>query len=271
MKRLLQVVNIIAFLATVFVNYLSNTGIINHTTIGEVSKGLNSLFTPASYAFSIWGLIYMLLLGFIIYQGRSLLTHVRDDGFITKVGWNFVFSCAANIAWVFCWLYGYTGLSCLFIFVMLISLLKIVVDNDMELWDAPISVIAFLWWPFVFYSGWVTVASIANVAAYLVKMGWNGFGISEPAWTLIMIVIALIINLLVTWKRNMREFALVGAWSLVAIAYANYGQHQSIVYAAGAAALILVVSSGIHGFLNRDTNPLIKFMEFRSGKGSRQN
>jgi len=48
----------------------------------------------------------------------------------------------------------------------------------MELWDAPISVIAFLWWPFVFYSGWVTVASIANVSSYLVKIGWDGFGIS---------------------------------------------------------------------------------------------
>ncbi|WP_036384779.1 hypothetical protein [Muricauda sp. MAR_2010_75] len=266
MKRILQIVNTIAFVSTVFVNYLSNTGKMNNTSIGEVSNDLDSLFTPASYAFSIWGLIYLLLLGFVVYQGRSLFTQVRDDGFIGKVGWNFALSCAANIAWVVSWLYGYTGLSCIFIFILLLSLLKIVMDNAMELWDAPISVIAFLWWPFVFYSGWVTVASIANVSVYLVKLGWDGFGISEEIWTMIMIVIALVINLLVTWKRNMREFALVGAWALVAIAFANYEQHQSIVFTAGAAALILVVSSGIHGFLNRDTNPLVKFMEFRRGK-----
>lgn len=268
MKGVLQIVNSIVFVLMVFVNYLSNTGVINNTTIGEVSNGLTSLFTPAGYAFSIWGLIYLLLLVFIVYQGRSLFTTVRDDGFIHKIGWSFAFSCMANIAWVFCWLYGYTGLSCVFIFLLLISLLKVVLDNSMELWDAPISVIAFLWWPFVFYSGWVTVACIANVSAYLVKIGWDGFGISEENWTLIMIVVALVINLLVTWKRNMREFALVGAWALAAIAYANYEQHQNIVYTAGVAALILVISSSIHGYLNRDTNPLIKCMEYRNGKAN---
>ncbi len=69
--------------------------------------------------------------------------------------------------------------SILAIFVLLFSLLKIVMKNSMELWDAPISVIAFLWWPFVFYSGWVTVASIANVAVYLTSIGWNAWGYSE--------------------------------------------------------------------------------------------
>lgn len=268
MKRILQIVNIIAFVLTVFINYLSNTGIINNTTIGEVSNGLNSLFTPAGYAFSIWGLIYLLLLGFIVFQGRSLFTKVGDDGFIRKVGWSFALSCVANIAWIVSWLYGYTGLSCIFIFILLISLLKIVMDNVMELWDAPISVIAFLWWPFVFYSGWVTVASIANVSAYLVKMGWDGFGISEEVWTMVMIIIALIINLLVTWKRNMREFALVGAWALAAVAYANYGSHLNIAYVAGGAATVLLVSSSYHAFLNRATNPFIKLMEFKKGKKS---
>ncbi len=84
----------------------------------------------------------------------------------------------------------------------------------MELWDAPISVIAFLWWPFVIYSGWLTVACIANVTLYLTKIGWDGFGISPEIWTIIIISIATVLNLIVTWTRNMREFALVGAWTL---------------------------------------------------------
>ena len=72
MKKILQIGNGIAFVSVVFINYFSNTGLLNNTTIGEISKDLNSLFTPAGYAFSIWGLIYLLLLGFAIYQGRSL-------------------------------------------------------------------------------------------------------------------------------------------------------------------------------------------------------
>lgn len=262
MKKILQISNGVALVSTIFINYLSNTGAINNTTIGDVSDGLNSLFTPAGYAFSIWGFIYLLLLGFIVYQGRSLFVNVRNDAFVLKIGWWFVISCFANSAWVFCWLYGYTGISCIFIFLLLFSLLKIVINNDMELWDAPISVIAFLWWPFVFYSGWVTVASIANVSSYLIKIEWDGFGISPTVWTLIMIVIASIINLMVTWIRNMREFALVGAWALAAIAYANYESNMTIVYTATVAAAILMISSMAHGFKNRETNPMTKCVEY---------
>ena len=262
MKKTLQIANGIAFVATIVVNYLSNTGIINGLTIGSVSDDLNTLFTPAGYAFSIWGIIYLLLLGFAIYQGRSLFVKVRDDAFVLKTGWWFVISCVANSAWVLCWLYGYLGFSLLCMFIILIALIKIVIANSMELCDAPITVIVFLWWPFVIYSGWITVASIANVSAYLVSIEWNGFGISEAAWTIIMILIATSINFTITWKRNMREFALVGAWALVAIAVANWDTHQNISYTALCSAAILCLSSAYHGFKNRITNPFNKLNQY---------
>tara|TARA_R100000306_G_scaffold1735_2_gene4716 strand:+ start:12828 stop:13628 length:801 start_codon:yes stop_codon:yes gene_type:complete len=261
MKKTLQIANLIAFIATVFVNYLSNTGAINNTTIGEVSASMSNLFTPAGYAFSIWGFIYLLLLGFVIYQSRSLFTKVRDDAFVLKTGWWFVLSCVANIMWVTFWLYGYISFSILAMFILLFSLLKIVMNNRMELWDAPISVITFLWWPFVFYSGWITVASIANIAAYLSSTGWDGWGLSETSWTVLMVIIAGIINLAVTWKRNMREFALVGVWALIAIAVANWDSNQSIVYATLITAAVLFISSAIHGIKNRETSPIQKCKE----------
>lgn len=262
MKKTLQIANGISFVSVLIVNYLSNTGWMNDTTIEEVSDGIDSLFTPASYAFSIWGLIYLMLLGFVIYQGRSLFVKVRDDEFVLKIGWWFVISCLANMAWVISWIYGHTGLSCILIFILLFSLLVIVLKNRMELWDAPISVIAFLWWPFVFYSGWVTVASMVNVSTYLVKIGWDGFGVSPESWTVIMMLIAMAINLIVTWKRNMREFALVGAWALVAISVANNETSLLIYYVGFATALVLIVSSGIHGYQNRDTSPIEKCKQY---------
>ncbi len=262
MKKKLQISNGIAFVSVLVINYLSNTGKINDTTIGEISGDLNTLFTPAGYAFAIWGLIYLSLIGFIIYQGRSLFMKVRDDEFVIRTGWWFVISCIANGAWVICWLFENTGLSVLCIFLLLFSLLKIVLNNNMERWDAPITVIAFLWWPFVIYSGWVTVASIANVSAWLTKIEWNGFGISESIWTIIMILIAGIINLLVTWNRSMREFAMVGVWALVAIAVANWEENTLIAYTCLAVSIILFLSSSIHGYRNRATNPMIKLKQY---------
>lgn len=263
MKKTLQVSNALFFVLTLLINYASNTGVFNNTTIGEISRDYTSLFTPAGYAFAIWGLIYLLLLLFIVYQARSLFLKDIEDAFVLKVGWWFVISCIANCAWVISWLYGYTGLSILFIFTMLISLIQIVLRNRMELWDAPIGTIVFLWWPFVIYSGWVTVASIANVSAYLVKIGWDGFGISSVTWTLIMILIATSINLLVTWRRNMREFALVGAWALIAIAYSNCEVQPLIAQVGTGAAIVLVLSSGWHGLKNYKTNPFLKFQQSR--------
>jgi len=268
MKKALQIGNGLALGSTIFINYLSNTGLMNNTTIGEVSDGYRSLFTPAGYTFAIWGIIYLLLFSFAIYQGRSLLVKVKDDSFVLKTGWWFIASCLFNSLWIFAWIYEYTGLSCVFIFLLLISLLKIVMNNRMELDDKPFPIISFVWWPFVIYSGWVTVASIANVSTYLMKIDWNGFGLSDTVWTLIMIAIAISVNLVVTWKRNMREFALVGAWALVGIGNANKITNDIVMYFAFASAAVLLISCAIHSYKNRATNPFVKFKQWKNSRVS---
>lgn len=266
MKKTLQISNGIALISTIFINYLSNTGLLNNTTIGEVSDSYKSLFTPAGYTFAIWGIIYLFLLAFAIYQGRSLFVKVKNDNFVLKTGWWFVLSCIFNSAWVFAWIYEFTGLSCLFIFGLLFSLLKIVMNNRMELDDKPIDTIVFLWWPFVIYSGWVTVASIANVSTYLLKIEWNGFGISAEIWTIVMVVITVIINLLVICKRNMREFAVVGIWALFGIVNANKNGDSGIVITLSLGIFILILAVSIHGYKNLKTNPFNKFLEWRKLK-----
>lgn len=256
MKKALQIANGIALVSTIFINYLSNTGVMNNTTIGEISNDYRSLFTPAGYTFAIWGIIYVFLFAFAIYQGRSLVVKIKNDDFVLRTGWWFVLSCVFNSLWVFAWIYEYTGWSCLFIFLLLGSLLKIVTNNRMQLEKQPFAIIALVWWPFVIYAGWVTVASIANVSTYLIKVGWNGFGISELNWTLIMITIAIAVNLVILFKRHMRPFALVGAWALVGIGNANKLTHETVMYVAFTGAVLLVLSTVIHLFINRSAKPL---------------
>lgn len=176
-----------------------------------------------------------------------------------EIGWWFVVSCAANCFWVIAWLYDYIGLSVLLMVILLFSLVKIILNTRMELDDLPLKKIAFVWWPFCLYSGWISVALIADVAAYLTKINWKGLGISEIAWTLIMIVIAGILNVFITWNRNMHEFALVGAWALVSIAVANWNGEKLIINCALTVAIIIFISSMIHAYKNRAGNPLKKF------------
>ena len=255
MKKLLQVLNVITFLVMVAVNYISNTGAIAGETMATVSARYENLFTPAGYAFSIWGLIYVSLLMFVVYQARDLFSNNKEVRIVHQVGWWFVISCTANVLWIFAWLNQYLLISVLIMLVLLFSLVKIILNTRMELDDEPLPVIAFVWWPFSFYSGWISVAIIANVAAYLTSIDWKGFGISEATWTVLMILIAGVINLVITWTRNMREFALVGVWALVAIAVANWNGELPVVITSLLVAAILFVSSSLHGYKNRETSP----------------
>jgi len=258
MNTTLKISNLIAFVSTLCINYLANTGLINGNTMATVSAKYENLFTPAGYAFAIWGIIYLFLFGFVIYQGLSLLNKAKNNDFANQVGWWFVVSCIANSLWVFAWLYEFIGVSVIIVLVLLFSLLKIIVRTNMERWDAPFKTIAFLWWPFCIYSGWVAVATIANLAAYLTKIGWDRFGISDINWTISMILVAGILNLFITWNRNMREFAMVGVWALIAIAVANWEVQPTIVYTAIVTAIILFLSSSVHAYINRSTNPFAK-------------
>lgn len=251
MKRTLQIANIVALIATIVINYLSNTGIFNNSTMASVSARYQNYFTPSGYAFSIWGLIYLLLAAFVIYQSRGISSKREVPAVVEKVGWLFVTSCAANSAWVLAWLYDFTGLSVLIMIALLTSLWRIIVRTRMEMDIIPLKKIALTWWPFAIYFGWITVALIANVAAWFTKIGWDGFGLSPVSWTVIMICIAGIVYLGLTWTRNLRESAMVGVWALVAVAVANWGTTPPVVNAALAVSAVLLISNGVHAYRNR--------------------
>jgi len=261
MKKKLSILNLMSVILVIAVNYISQIMEFNGTTIGEISSRYVNLFTPASYAFAIWGIIFLALLAYGIFQVRRVFFSEKESIFIEQTGYWFVLANILNCCWVFAFVYNYTGLSVIIMFGILISLIKIILNTNMERWDAPISTIAFIWWPICIYSGWISVATIANISAYLSKLNWNGGILSEQAWTISVIVLAIILNLWMIWKRNMREFALVGIWALFAIYIRHEGSYNPIAYTALIGCVILLLTITIHGFKNRNTNPFKKLQE----------
>jgi hypothetical protein len=251
MKKTLQIANILALIITLIVNYLSNRGIFNGNTMATVSARYQNSFTPSGYAFSVWGLIYLGLAAFVVYQSRGLFNDKPVHSIVGKIGWLFVFSCTANSLWVFAWLYDYTGLSVIIMAILLSTLLLIMSRTRMEMDVIPIKKIALTWWPFALYLGWITVAIIANCAAYLTKIQWDGFGIADTTWTIIMLCAAGIIFIGLTWIRNLRESSIIGIWGLVAVAMANWDKTPAIAYTAIAVSVIIFLSSAIHGYRNK--------------------
>lgn len=254
-QQTLSISNMVAVLFTIGINYYSQLYTINGNRVSDMSNKYSNLFTPAGYAFAIWGIIFLALFAFAAYQIYRTIVRKRQFDFISQSGLWFVVATVGTGLWVVVWLYDYTLLSVAVMLVTLFSLIKIVVNTDMERWRAPAKTIVFGWWPISIFSGWITVATIANISAYLSKIGWNGGFLSPIDWTIVMIVCATLLNLILIYTRGMREFAVVGAWALIAIYVRHQNNYESIAMTALVCAALILISVFIHAFMNRKINP----------------
>ena len=247
--------NTISLIFALVMNSLQGSEVFSGITVGEVSAKYETLFTPAGYAFAIWGVIYLLLILFVANQWFAWFKQ-KEDRELKQTGWWFALGNLANGLWVVAWLNEQMGLSVLLILVLLFSLIQLTIRLRLEIWDAPLKIIAFVWWPVCIYLGWVIVATVANISVFLVSIGWQGGFLSEKVWTILMIVAATVIYLVLIKTRNMREAAVVGIWALVAIAVKQWQINNEIVFAAIAASAILFVVIAVHGFKNKKTGKI---------------
>ena len=254
MKKVYAVLNLIVVVAVIIWNYFSNTGKINGKTIGEVSDKLDNLFTPAGYAFAIWGLIFIGLIANAIYQLKVAYGNDESKQKDVLTGPWLIIANVANGTWIYCWLNDYTGLSVLVMIVILLSLIRITFLLRLENHTPSREVIMLSWWPNTIYFGWISVALIANISAYLAKIGWAD-NVNEVNYTIVMVIVATIVNLAVLYTRNMREFCLVGIWSLIAIAMRS--EISSIYYTALICTGLLAVLTMLHAMKNYKQNSLL--------------
>ena len=268
--KLLVLFNTLTLICTVFLNYLSNTGFFGGKTIGEISEKYDTLFTPASYAFSIWGIIFLMLFAFVGFQVYILYKFKNSENdydnsenifieTIHQTSFWFIIANLCNATWVYVWLNEYVALSVMVMFFLLLSLIQLTKNLLLEVWDAPVRIIAFVWWPIVIYLGWIMVASIANVSSFLVSIGWQGDPFFASTWTVLMIIVATGLYLGLITLRNLREAAMVGVWAMIAIAYRQWNAEPLIAYVALVCASLIFLAASYHGYKNQETSPLIKW------------
>jgi len=215
-KSLLQAGNLLAGTATIIVNILAGLTLINNTSTAAVSDQYPNLFTPTGLTFAIWGVIYVLILVFLWYQLKGIRKGEAPE-VVEKIGGYFILSCAANIAWIFIWQYKYVNWSLLPMVLLLISLIEIYTRLGIGKATVPRRERYSVHLLFSVYLGWITVATIANVAAYLVAIGWDRFGLTEATWFGLVLAVATVIALLVLWTRRDLAYILVVVWAYIGI------------------------------------------------------
>lgn len=254
--------NLFSVFVVLAFNWASQAGRLGRATVGAISRKYDTLFTPSGYAFSIWGLIFLALIAFAGYGIYRSFRYDQGNDFIRDSAPWFIGANLMNAGWVIAFTQEWIGTSLVLIFALLACLILIIRKLRMERWDAPIGTIAFVWWPICLYSGWISVAAIANAALYLKFLGWTGGESLGPAtWTVAMVLVAIALNIFMVLSRNMREFALVGVWALIAIAVRHQDTSGLLYYTPLAGAVLLVIVVSWHGYRNRATNPLLKFRQ----------
>lgn len=242
-SKILSVVTIVAILSAIGINALSNFFPINGLNIGEISNQVFAgvLVTPANYAFAIWGVIYLGILAFGIYQ---LLPNRRDHSRIQKLRFPIIGASIFQSFWIFQFQSRNYWASVILMIGILLSLITAFLasrqDGDRlsreEKWLIQI--------PFSIYLGWISVASIVNIASALYSNHWDGLGISPVIWTVLLSAMSTAIAVLIILRYKDIAFTSVILWALVAIAARQASQPTILittsVCAIGLALLILL-------------------------------
>jgi benzodiazapine receptor len=244
----LKWINMLAFALTVLVNGLAgSTKILGGKSTAEISDANPTLITPAGYVFSIWGVIYILLGIFVVFQ---VLPSQREKGYQERIGWLFVSSSIINVAWLFLWQFEYLTASVALIFLLLATLIAIYLRLNIGRSTVSLREKLAVHLPFSVYLGWITIASIANVAVTFVSVKWDGFGISQETWALLILIIALLITLLVIATRKDAAYGLVVIWALLGIAV-KQSRIQNIVTTTEVSAVVIVIALALSILISR--------------------
>jgi hypothetical protein len=228
---MIRYINVLLFIAMIAVNWLANSLPINNVTTGQLSDSYPNLFVPAGITFSIWGIIYLLLGIFCVFQftGGNQVT-------ISKIGIPFAITCVLNALWIVAWHYRAVPVSLIIMLLLLATLVFI----NINLKSLQFGILKAA---FGIYLGWICIATVANVTALLVNYGWNGFGIEEQHWAISMILTGAVIISFALWMLRNPFAGLAAIWAFAGIAIKRQDDWRSIFLTAIIAIVIVSVAT----------------------------
>lgn len=210
-----QLLVILTVLATITVNILANALPLNGLNTGEISDRFRVYFVPAGYVFSIWGVIYLGLIAYAVFQA---LPSQRENPRLQAIaGWA-ILGNLANIAWIFLWHYEQFVGTLGAMLILLATLIAVYLRLGAGLTRVPPAETWAVRLPFSIYLGWITVATVANVTSLLDYLNWNGFGLAPEIWMVIVLAAVLVIAALMNFTRRDVAYAAVLLWALAGIA-----------------------------------------------------
>ncbi len=241
--RLRQILTFaVIFGGIAFNTIFNNIFPLNGMPMGEVS---NILFTsvqiiPADYAFAIWGVIYLGLIAFAIYQFQP---SQRQNPSLQSSGYLFILASLSQCAWIYLFLARLFPLSTIAMLGILLPLIGVYQNLGIGQQQISPSERWFLQIPISIYLSWITVATVVNISLSLYSLNWDGWGIAPPAWAALMMFVCSAIAIFVTSQRHDIAFSLVVIWALIAIAIRQIDTPLIVVTGVTMAIALILISA----------------------------
>jgi hypothetical protein len=214
-----QIINIFAILFTIVMNALANILEFGGVNTGVAADTFFSFFTPAGYVFSIWSIIYILLIVFIAYQARPSQV---DAEYLGKIGYFYLINGLFNVSWLILFHYAVSNTILLLLteplmIGILATLLYMYVKLEIGVKEVPLNLKAAVHLPISVYVGWISVATIANTASVLNTFIENIPDATGHLWTALVLVVALLLAIIMIAMRRDIAYALVVVWAALGI------------------------------------------------------
>lgn len=228
-QRLMSIAVIIATVVTIAVNGIASTGYINGVSPDVVSAKYPTVVTPAGYTFAIWSLIYLGIIAFSFYQ---LLPSKLARFSSTRLP--YIITCVFNCAWILLWHYYLIGVCVFVIAALLVSLYFTArsLGPSVSVFDSLMSRA-----PFGLYFGWVTAATLVNLAVYLKSVDVQ---LSSVQWNILgcsMVGLAMVAAIIVRVRMRLFLYPFAIAWAATGIAVEQQGNTAVIL----ACAIVTIV------------------------------
>ncbi|MHB8088824.1 MAG: tryptophan-rich sensory protein [Anaerolineaceae bacterium] len=249
--KIRQIGVVLATIVMLFVNVVANIIPIYGVTTGSISETLNTYFEPARYAFSIWGVIFLGLSLYSIYQA---LPAQKTNQKLRSIGWWYIGSGLTITAWMVFFHYQLYLFTLITMFVLVAILVVIYEKLDIGRDAASPKMRYLVHMPFSIYLGWITMVVFANVALFLQVNGWKGFGIDPKIWTVVMMAVTIVIAELTAFNRQDLVYLAVFVWAFIGIAVKHVGVSpifEAACVSAGIVVIITVITLIVRPKLNR--------------------
>jgi len=247
--RARQVLTVAVFIVTVAINAAANALPINGQLTAEISDRFRVFVIPAGYVFAIWGLIYVLLGAFTVDQARPSRA---ADPTLRRLGWLPALTGVLNSIWVLLFQYEVFVLTVPVMLALLGTLIRI---NAITFADRARLRGTWAWTvriPFSVYLGWITVATIANIAQTLDAVGFDGFGVQPEHIASAVLLVGIAITATFVWRFADVPYGLVIVWAYAGIVVK---ESQTPIVSIMAGAGVVLIGGLVLATILRDRPP----------------